>query len=48
MHAPILLASPISPESLKPRARVVGMANMRNSPTLILNAAVPTARKVLA
>ena len=32
---------------LKPRARVVAMANMGNSPTLMLNAPVPAALKVL-
>ena len=33
---------------LRPRARVVAMANMGDSPTLMLNAPVPAARKVLA
>ena len=33
---------------LKPRARVVAMANVGDSPTLMLNAPVPAARKVLA
>lgn len=33
---------------LKPRARVVAFANMGDSPTLMLNAPVPAARKVLA
>jgi acetyl-CoA C-acetyltransferase len=33
---------------MKPRARVVAMANMGDSPTLMLNAPVPAARKVLA
>ncbi len=33
---------------LKPRARVVAMANIGDSPTLMLNAPVPAARKVLA
>ncbi len=33
---------------LKPRARVVAMANMGDSPTLMLNAPVPAAQKVLA
>jgi acetyl-CoA C-acetyltransferase len=33
---------------LKPRARVVAMANMGDSPTLMLNAPVPATRKVLA
>jgi acetyl-CoA C-acetyltransferase len=48
--AAILLASPSYAKShgLKPRARVVAMANMGDSPTLMLNAPVPAARKVLA
>ncbi|MDQ8731427.1 acetyl-CoA C-acetyltransferase [Bradyrhizobium sp. LHD-71] len=48
--AAILLASPSYANShgLKPRARVVAMANMGDSPTLMLNAPVPAARKVLA
>ena len=33
---------------LKPRARVVASANMGDDPTLMLNAPVPAARKVLA
>jgi acetyl-CoA C-acetyltransferase len=33
---------------MKPRARIVAMANMGDSPTLMLNAPVPAARKVLA
>jgi acetyl-CoA C-acetyltransferase len=46
----ILLASPSYARShgLKPRGRVVAMANMGDSPTLMLNAPVPAARKVLA
>ncbi|MDG1367217.1 MAG: acetyl-CoA C-acetyltransferase [Acidimicrobiales bacterium] len=32
---------------LKPRARIVAMANMGDDPTLMLNAPVPAARKVL-
>jgi acetyl-CoA C-acetyltransferase len=46
----VLLASPAYAEKngLKPRARVVAMANMGDSPTLMLNAPVPAARKVLA
>ncbi|MBV9991117.1 MAG: acetyl-CoA C-acyltransferase, partial [Alphaproteobacteria bacterium] len=32
---------------LKPRAKVVAMANMGDCPTLMLNAPVPAARKVL-
>jgi acetyl-CoA C-acetyltransferase len=48
--AAILLASPAyaKKHGLKPRARVVAMANMGDSPTLMLNAPVPAARKVLA
>lgn len=46
----LLLASPsyAAAHGLKPRARVVAMANMGDSPTLMLNAPVPAARKVLA
>ena len=46
----LLLASPryAKAKGLKPRARVVAMANMGDSPTLMLNAPVPAARKVLA
>ncbi len=48
--AAILLASPAyaKKNGLKPRARVVAVANMGDSPTLMLNAPVPAARKVLA
>ncbi|MEQ1781749.1 MAG: acetyl-CoA C-acyltransferase, partial [Hyphomonadaceae bacterium] len=48
--AAILLASPdyAKKHGLKPRARVLAMANMGDSPTLMLNAPVPAARKVLA
>ncbi|MBP6900412.1 MAG: acetyl-CoA C-acetyltransferase [Burkholderiaceae bacterium] len=48
--AALLLASPgyAKKNGLKPRARVVAMANMGDSPTLMLNAPVPAARKVLA
>ena len=48
--AAILLASPsyARAHGLKPRARVVAMANMGDSPTLMLNAPVPAAHKVLA
>ena len=48
--AAILLASPAYAKAhgLKPRARIVAMANMGDSPTLMLNAPVPAARKVLA
>ncbi len=47
--AAILLASPdyARKNGLTPRARVVAMANMGDSPTLMLNAPVPAARKVL-
>ena len=45
----ILLASPKYAQShgMKPRARIVAIANMGDSPTLMLNAPVPAARKVL-
>src|SRR6201991_4551762 len=48
--AAILLASPdyAKAHGLKPRARVVAMANMGDSPTLMLNAPVPATKKVLA
>jgi acetyl-CoA C-acetyltransferase len=48
--AAILLASPDAAKAhgWKPRARVVAMANMGDDPTLMLNAPVPAARKVLA
>jgi len=48
--AAILLASPAHAKAhgLKPRARVVAMANMGDSPTLMLNAPVPATKKVLA
>ena len=48
--AAILLASPeyAGKHGLKPRARVVAIANMGDSPTLMLNAPVPATRKVLA
>jgi len=47
--AALLLASPeyAKAHGLKPRARFVAMANMGDSPTLMLNAPVPAARKVL-
>ena len=46
----ILLASQayMAKKGLKPRARIVAMANMGDSATLMLNAPVPAARKVLA
>jgi acetyl-CoA C-acetyltransferase len=48
--AALLLASPsyAKAHGLKPRARVVAMANMGDDPTLMLNAPVPAARKVLS
>ena len=48
--AAILWASPEAAKGngWKPRARVVAMANVGDSPTLMLNAPVPAARKVLA
>lgn len=48
--AAVLLASPAYAEKhgLKARARVVAMANMGDDPTLMLNAPVPAAHKVLA
>lgn len=48
--AAVLLASPeyAAKNGLKARGRVVAMANMGDSPTLMLNAPVPAARKVLA
>ena len=47
--AALLLASPAYAKAhgLKPRARVVAMANVGDSPTLMLNAPVPATRKVL-
>jgi acetyl-CoA C-acetyltransferase len=47
--AAVLLASPeyAKKNGLKPRARVVAMANVGDSPTLMLNAPVPAARKAL-
>ena len=48
--AALLLESPeyAKAHGLKPRARVVAMANMGDSPELMLNAPGPSARKVLA
>ncbi|HUF96574.1 MAG TPA: acetyl-CoA C-acetyltransferase [Ilumatobacter sp.] len=48
--AAILYASPDAAKARgwKPRARVVAAANVGDSPTLMLNAPVPAARKVLA
>ena len=48
--AAILLASGDYAEKhgLKPRARIVAMANIGDDPTLMLNAPVPAAKKVLA
>ena len=46
----LLLASPryAAAHGLKPRARVVAMANWGDCPTLMLNGPVPAARKILA
>jgi acetyl-CoA C-acetyltransferase len=48
--AAVLLASPdyAKAHGLQPRARIVAAANMGDDPTLMLNAPVPAARKVLA
>ena len=48
--AALLMASGdyVRKHGLKPRARVVAMANMGDDPTLMLNAPVPAALKVLA
>ena len=45
----VLLASPeyAKANGMKPRARIVAMCNMGDSPTLMLNAPVPAAKKVL-
>ena len=47
--AALLLASPsyAQKNDLKPRARIVATANMGDCPTLMLNAPVPAAKKVL-
>ena len=47
--AALLIASPnyAKANGMKPRARIKAMANMGDSPTLMLNAPVPAARKVL-
>ena len=47
--AAILIASKeyADAHGMKPRARIVAMANMGDSPTLMLNAPVPAARKAL-
>ena len=47
--AAILLASPeyARKNGLKPRARIIATANVGDSPTLMLNAPVPAAKKVL-
>ena len=46
--AAVLLASPNYAKAygLKPHARVVAMANMGDSPTLMMNAPAPAARKI--
>jgi acetyl-CoA C-acetyltransferase len=48
--AAVLLSSPgyARAHDLTPRARIVAIANMGDDPTLMLNAPVPAARKVLA
>ncbi len=48
--AALLLASPKYAEAhgMKPRARIVATANIGDCPTLMLNAPVPAAKKVLA
>ncbi|WP_062346174.1 acetyl-CoA C-acetyltransferase [Novosphingobium sp. CCH12-A3] len=48
--AALLIVSPAYAEKhgLKPRARIVAYANQGDDPTLMLNAPVPAARKVLA
>lgn len=48
--AAVLLASPeyARANGLKPRARVVAMGNQGDDPTLMLNAPVPSARRLLA
>lgn len=48
--AALLMTSPeyAKKHGLKPRGRVVAMANMGDSPTLMLNAPVPATQKVLA
>jgi acetyl-CoA C-acetyltransferase len=48
--AAVLLASPgyARKHGLKPRAKVLAMANVGDCPTLMLNAPVPAAKKVLA
>ena len=48
--AAVLIASKdyVEKKGLKPRARIVATANMGDDPTLMLNAPVPAARKVLA
>lgn len=48
--AAILMTSPdyAKKHGLKPRGRIVAMANVGDDPTLMLNAPVPAARKVLA
>ncbi|MFK8019287.1 MAG: acetyl-CoA C-acetyltransferase [Pseudomonadales bacterium] len=48
--AALLLASPTYAKAngLKPRARIIATANMGDCPTLMLNAPVPAAQKVLA
>jgi acetyl-CoA C-acetyltransferase len=47
--AAVLYASPdyVKAHGLKPRARIVASSNMGDDPTLMLNAPVPSARKIL-
>jgi acetyl-CoA C-acetyltransferase len=48
--AAVLMASPeyANAHGMKPRAKIIAIANMGDSPTLMLNAPVPAAQKVLA
>ncbi len=48
--AAVLMASPeyAQAQGWKPRAKIIAMCNMGDSPTLMLNAPVPAAKKVLA
>src|SRR3954471_24426165 len=47
--AAVLYASPdyVKAHGLKPRARIIASSNMGDDPTLMLNAPVPSARKIL-
>ena len=48
--AAVLMASPeyAQAQGWKPRAKIIAMCNMGDSPTLMLNAPIPAAKKVLA